>query len=632
MSTNEIETKQGWKVIDIAIATLGVAMAMYHLISTQYLIVGGLQHQNVHLGFALALVFMVALKKSAGKTKLFMFALLALSIACIIYIGVNMVALEGRVGFNTTLDLVIGVVIVILVLEATRQSFGALLPLLTIIFIAYAFFGHYIPGPLNTAKLPPERIIPYFAIGLSGVYGQVLAISANFIFLFVFFGAVLQASGATVFFEQVGRLVGRKVAAGPALSAVVTSALVGTTTGSIGANIATTGSFTIPLMKRAGYKPEEAGAIEAAASSGGQIMPPVMGAAAFAMAGVTGIPYLRIVIAALIPAVLYFFVLGLYVQFRAGKRGLAAEVEAVDYKEMLLRSPLFIIPIAAIMFFLVRGNTLMYAAFWGIVSTILLSLFRKETRGSLISWVKGFTAGSISGAEIAVAISCIGIVLQIITFTGVGVKLPGLVEAWSGGNLAVALLIVAVVSIILGCGVSTMAVYLIVVIVSAPIMLKMGIPLLSAHFYVFFYACFSMITPPIGMGAVIAAKVAGAKYLPTAVEAVKASVAGFILPVLILWNPALILEPVDSLLLAIIGVIACLVILISLQALLVGYYLTNISLWEKILLGTSVLALIGYFISNNFLFAIVGLGLFVIITIRQFMRRGRAFAQVPKPV
>ena len=273
MSTNEMESKkQGWKVVDIAIATVGVAMAMYHMLSTQYLIFGGFQHQNVHLGFALALIFLVAIKKSVGYARYYMFSLLVLGIICVTYIGINITALEARVGFNTTLDLVIGVAIVIVILESTRQSFGVILPLVTIIFMIYAFFGHYIPGPLNAAKLPFERIIPYFAIGLTGVYGQVLSISANFVFLFVFFGAVLQVSGATVFFEQVGRVVGRKMAAGPALSAVVTSALVGTTTGSIGANIATTGSFTIPLMKKAGYTPEEAGAIEAAASSGGQIM------------------------------------------------------------------------------------------------------------------------------------------------------------------------------------------------------------------------------------------------------------------------------------------------------------------------------------------------------------------------
>lgn len=632
MSTNEMESKkQGWKVVDIAIATVGVAMAMYHMLSTQYLIFGGFQHQNVHLGFALALIFLVGLKKSVGKARYYMFSLLVLGIICVTYIGINITALEARVGFNTTLDLVIGVAIVIVILESTRQSFGVILPLVTIIFMIYAFFGHYIPGPLNAAKLPVERIIPYFAIGLTGVYGQVLSISANFVFLFVFFGAVLQVSGATVFFEQVGRVVGRKMAAGPALSAVVTSALVGTTTGSIGANIATTGSFTIPLMKKAGYTPEEAGAIEAAASSGGQIMPPVMGAAAFAMAGVTGIPYLKIALAATIPAILYFFTIGLYVQFKAKRRGLVGVVEAVDYKEMLLRSPLFIIPIAAIMFFLARGNTLMYAAFWGIVLTLLLSLFRKETRGSLINWVKGFTQGSIAGAEIAVGMCCIGIVLQIITFTGIGVKLPGLVEAWSGGNLSITLLIIAVVCLILGCGVSTMAVYLIVAIVSAPILLNMGIPMLLAHFFVFFYACFAFVTPPIGMAAVIAAKVAGGKYLPTAVEAVKASAAGFIIPVLILWNPALLLEPVDSLLLAIIGVIACLVLLIVLEALFVGHYITETSLWEKISLGASLIALLGYFISNNnYLFVIVGLGFFLIITIKQYLMRGRASTQVSK--
>jgi TRAP transporter 4TM/12TM fusion protein len=272
---------------------------------------------------------------------------------------------------------------------------------------------------------------------------------------------------------------------------VVTSALVGTITGSVGANIATTGSFTIPLMKKAGYKPEEAGAIEAAASTGGQIMPPIMGAAAFAMAGVTGIPYLTIAVVAIIPAIIYFLVLALYAISRAGRRGLTTHVEEVDYKEMLLRSPLFFIPLAAIVFSLMNGKTLMYAAFSGIVSAILLSLIRRQTRGSLAGWIRGFTTGALSGAQIAASVGCIGIILQVITLTGVGIKLPALVEAWSGGNVSLALLIVAVVSIILGCGVSTLAVYLIVAIVAAPVMLNLGIPMLVAHFFIFYFACFS---------------------------------------------------------------------------------------------------------------------------------------------
>jgi TRAP transporter 4TM/12TM fusion protein len=623
VSSVETKVEQRWRFIDIAIAIVGVAMAMYHLISTQYLIFGGYEHQNAHLGFALVLIFLVAIKGGGKKSRLIMPVLIALSLACVVYVGMNVLALQMRVWFNTTLDLVVGVLIVILVIEATRQSFGWILPVLTIVFIIYAFVGHYIPGPLRAAEVPLRGLIPSLAIGLSGVYGQILAISANFIFLFVLFGAILQTSGATVFFEHVGRLVGRKMAAGPAISSVVTSALVGTITGSVGANIATTGSFTIPLMKKAGYKPEEAGAIEAAASTGGQIMPPIMGAAAFAMAGVTGIPYLTIAVVAIIPAVIYFLVLALYAISRAGKRGITTNVGEVDYKEMLLRAPLFFIPLVAIVVSLMNGKTLMYAAFSGIVSAILLSLIRKQTRGSLAEWIRGFTTGALSGAQIAASVGCIGIILQVITLTGVGIKLPALVEAWSGGNVSLALLIVAVVSIILGCGVSTLAVYLIVAIVAAPVMLNLGIPMLVAHFFIFYFACFSMVTPPIGMASIIASKLAGAKYLPTAVEAVKASIAGFILPFLFIWNPILLLQPVASPFLAAVGIIVCIVIIISLQAVATKSYISEMKLWQSFLLGVSFLTLVGYFVTQIYELMFLGLALFIFVTVMQLIMKAK---------
>jgi len=352
-------------------------------------------------------------------------------------------------------------------------------------------------------------------------------------------------------------------------------------------------------------------------------MPPIMGAAAFAMAGVTGIPYLTIAVVAIIPAIIYFLVLALYAISRAGKRGITTNVGEVDYKEMLLRAPLFFIPLVAIVVSLMNGKTLMYAAFSGIVSAILLSLIRKQTRGSLAEWIRGFTTGALSGAQIAASVGCIGIILQVITLTGVGIKLPALVEAWSGGNVSLALLIVAVVSIILGCGVSTLAVYLIVAIVAAPVMLNLGIPMLVAHFFIFYFACFSMVTPPIGMASIIASKLAGAKYLPTAVEAVKASIAGFILPFLFIWNPILLLQPVASPFLAAVGIIVCIVIIISLQAVATRSYISEMKLWQSFLLGVSFLTLVGYFVTQIYELMFLGLALFIFVTVMQLIMKAK---------
>jgi len=610
-----------YKVVNVAVLMAGVVMALYHLVSSQYLIVGGFKHQNVHLGLAFLLVFLVSLRDGTGKAKLLALAGIVLSLACTSYVAVFYDALELRAMFNTPIDLVVGVILIILVLEGTRRAFGLILPIIAFIAISYCFLGYLLPGPFRAMQVSPIKIIPALSIGFRGIYGIILAISANYIFLFVFFGAILQVSGATGFFMQVGRMAGRRLKAGPAMSSVVTSALVGTATGSVGANIATTGSFTIPLMKKAGYKPEQAGAIEAAASSGGQIMPPVMGAAAFAMSGITGIPYLHIVVAAVIPAILYFVVLGLYAQFQATKLNLPNMVEPIDFREMLLRAPLFLIPIGLIVYFLIIGNTLMYSAFWGIISSILLSLARKQTRSSLKIWAEGFTKGALAGAQIGMSCACIGMVVETLMLTGMGVRLPGLVETWSGGNMGIALLIIMVISIILGMGVTTLAVYVLVAMVTAPVLMKMGMPLLSAHFFVFFYALFSMVTPPIGMGAVIASKLAGADYLKTASEAVKAAIAGFVLPFLIIWNPVLLLKPVGSPLLIAIRIVACLIVLIALEATLVNCYLAIMRLWERVVLGISVAAIMGYFITEILPLLIAGGALFILVTITQEVLR-----------
>jgi TRAP transporter 4TM/12TM fusion protein len=615
-----------WKfenIVGAAFSLAGVAMCLYQLASTQYVLLSYWAHQNAHLGFALLLIFLAALKEGAKKNKPHILAsvslFLILSLACTGYVAVLIKELEMRALFNTPVDLVVGVVLILIVFMATWRSFGSVLPAIAAFFVIYAFIGQYAPGSLKTMVVSPSRLIGQLSIGLSGIYGDFLSISADDIFPFVLFGMLLQTSGATGFFEEIGKLTAGRLRAGPALSSVVTSALIGTCTGSIAANIATTGSFTIPAMKKAGYKPEYAGAIEAAASSGGQIMPPVMGAAAFVMAGITGIPYLRIMTAAIFPAILYFLVVGLYTQLRAAKLQLERQpVIALNVKEMLLRMPLFVIPLGIIVYLLILGHSLSFCAFWGTISCVVLSLFRKQTRGSFATWIDGLAKGALVGAQIAVAISTIGIVISVITLTGLGVKLPGLVDAWSGGNLTVALLIVMGGSIILGMGTSTVAVYLLVAIVAAPVVVKLGVPLLAAHFFVFFYACFSFLTPPVAVGALIASKLAGGTYMKTSIEAVKASVAGFLLPFIIVWNPILLLlenhTPFFEMLLRL-G--ASILAILAVQFVSVDYYVRNLHLVERISLAISASAIITYFITGITVLLAIGTGIFLFVSILQ---------------
>ncbi|UCG65304.1 MAG: TRAP transporter fused permease subunit [Deltaproteobacteria bacterium] len=613
------------KVVDGAIVLVGIPMAIYHLTYTQYMVAGPIPHQNIHLGLALILVFLTALRKSRKHWRLPLIAFILLSLIATGYVHIFYEDLEIRAMFNTIPDLIIGALLILLALEATRRSFGLLLPLLAAVAIVYAFLGHHIPEPFRAQHMSIGKTISSLSIGLTGIYGTILRVSANFIFLYVLFGTLMVTLKATGFFMQVGRLIGRVVRSGPAMAAVVTSSLVGSVTGQAAANVAITGSFTIPLMKRVGYKPEQAGGIEAAASTGGQIMPPVMGAAAFLMSGITGYPYREIIVVAAIPAILYFLVVGIYVQLQAVRLNVSQMAEEVDLKEMLLSAPLFLIPLALMVFLLVKGFSAMYVAFWAIVIVTVLSLIRKKTRPSFRELVNGFVQGAVGGARIGVSCACVGVIVSVVVMTGLGVKLPSAIEAWSGGNLNIVLALTMVASIILGCGVPTSAAYVLVAVVMAPVMLKLGLEVLQAHFFCFFFACFSFITPPVAVASLFACELAGAPYLKTAFESAKAGIAGFVLPFMIIWCPVLFLRPSDPLS-ATVQIAACIMILVALQVTFCNHYLARLSLTERALLVACFTMLLAYLVTQNYAWSIAGFILFIGVTVWQLRK-----TKLPKP-
>ncbi|MCJ7593934.1 MAG: TRAP transporter fused permease subunit, partial [Desulfobacterales bacterium] len=413
------------RAIDIIVTIFALAMAAYHMVSTQYLLFGPVEHQNVHLGFALVLVYLGSLKRT-GKYWPLTMGLLLCSLIPVLYVHFFYIDLEMRMDFPTQWDLVVGVLLLVAVLEGTRRALGMVLTLVALFFISYALLGHLLPRPFGISHISVSRLIYELSTGFTGVYGVVLAISANYIFLFVLLGGVMNAAGGPHFFREVGTIVGRMMKGGPAMTAVVGSSLVGSVTGATSANIAITGSFTIPLMKQAGYRPEQAAAIEAAASTGGQLMPPVMSAAAFLMAGITGIPYTRIMLAALIPAILYYLSVGLYVQLQAGKMNLQPFGEKPNPREMLLSAPSFIVPLGVIIVLFIKDFSPMFVGFWAVVTSFGIGLLRKKTRPSLKGWIEAFTRGATTGATIAVSCACIGIMVKVLTMTGLGMRLPGI--------------------------------------------------------------------------------------------------------------------------------------------------------------------------------------------------------------
>ena len=540
------QQREASNIIEWIFIAVGLGMFFYHMICTQYLFFGNFEHQTVHLAFLLFLTFLQRMRKQGGRLVYTLHSvLILLSLLAAAYVFFNIEHIEEVVGYPDPPDILIGVIIMVLVIEGTRQAWGLTLPIVGALFIAYFFFGHLIPGPLHHRAFNLDYIVSYLCIGFTGVYGTFLSISANQIFLFVVFGALMEVIRITDFLYEMGKLVGRVLEGGPAQTAVVSSSLVGMVTGAAVANVAITGAFTIPYMKKIGYTPELAGAIEATASTGGQLMPPVMGAAAFLMAFFLGVPFAEIMLAGILPAVFFYFAVFIGVQLVSVANHICVPKEKADVMLILRRLPLFAIPLAVIIVLLLLRFSPMLAAFWAIIVAIALSFVDRQTRPSLLELARSLANGAATGAKIGVSLCVVGMIAQTLVTTGLGSKIAGLVEALSGGNLALALLITMVVSIILGCGVPPVAAYSLVAITTVPALLRMGVLAISAHFFCFYFSIISAVTPPVAMGALAAAGIAKSNYFRTSLIAFKLSISGFIIPYLIVYNPILNLQVVS---------------------------------------------------------------------------------------
>jgi TRAP transporter 4TM/12TM fusion protein len=600
-------------------------MVIYHLIYSQTYFQEEKQHLILHLGFALVLIFLMLIQKSRRFIALKLGAVAA-SVLLLLYLYFSYERLElyGMYGASG-LDLAAGVVLVALCLEATRQRFGPVLPGLAVLCIIYMFFGPYLPGFLQTSPINWDVVIEKLTVGFSGagVFGPILRVSAVFMFLFMLFAALVETCGATEFFNQLGKLISRRFKAGPALAAVLTSGLMGSVTGQAGANVTITGSYTIPAMKKVGYRPYQAGAIEAAASTGGPIIPPIMGVAAFLIAGITGIPYSKVIAVAVVPAVFYVLSCAFYVQFQAAKMQVTAEKESVDYRELILRSPLFLGSLIVIILLFAMGKTALFVSFWACTVIVAISFLRKATRPTWKRLVKGLVQGASLGSSIAVTCATLGIIIATITGSGLGIKLPAAVGAFSGDNLPLLLVMTAMVSIILGVGLPASATYLVVAIVLAPLLIDKGIPLLPAHMFAFYFANFSFLTPPVAIAALFGAQLAGAPYLKTSTEAAKVGIAGFVLPFMVIWIPAF-LGDFSKPLVSFTQLFFCAVVFMELQAGFVGYLLTRMQWFERITAIIGPLCFMFYLYNKNILWIASAVVLMGATITWQIIKRRRA--------
>ncbi|MBI3063280.1 MAG: TRAP transporter fused permease subunit, partial [Deltaproteobacteria bacterium] len=509
------------------------------------------------------------------------------------YMFLNWEQVTRFYGQPTPLILVLGGIMLLTTLEAARRTVGTAVAILGAIFIAYVLFGNYFPGFLFTRGYSYARMIGHFYTSDGALFGLALEIFSVVVATYVIFGQFIQVSGAGDFFLKLGiSLVGR-YRGGPAKVAVVASSVFGTVSGSAVANVVVDGPITINMMKGLGYRASFAGGVEAAASNGGQIMPPVMGAAAFLMAEILGMPYWSVAVAAFLPAVLYYVALYFMLDFEAAKTGLRGmdRKDIPPFRETLKDGWFFLIPVVVLLVLIGHvGYNVAKSGLYSLLVLVAVSYLRKETRLDLKKIKSGLQQGALAFAELGAAAAVIGIIMAAVSLTGLGMTLSsGLIEA-SGGHLWLLLLLTAIASIIMGMGASTLLVYIVLAMFVAPAIVKMGVEPLAAHLFIFYFGCMSLVTPPVALAAYAAAVIAKADYWKTGWEASRLGIVGYIVPFIFVYQPALLLkgssgEVVLAAATAIIGTIA-------LAGAMSGFFFGAVFWWQRILLGTGSLTLI----------------------------------------
>ena len=584
----------GWEATMVSL--IAVAMSCFHFYTSGFGLLLAQKQGAVHLAFTLALVFLLYPASSKqSKTNgipFYDFIMAAIGVASAMYLVVFFNDLVTRAGLPTTTDLVMGFLLIASLLEATRRISNPILPCLAIVSLLYCYFGRYMPQMLAHRGFTVSRIINHMYLGTEGIFGTPLEVSSTFVFMFILFGAVLEKTGLGRFIIDLSLALAGWSTGGPAKVAVVSSGLMGTVSGSSVANVCTTGMFTIPLMKSVGYQPYFAGAVEAVASTGGQIMPPVMGAGAFIMAQFLGVPYIEVAIAAIVPALLYYFAVMVQVHFEASRLGL----KGIPWNQLppiwpLLKTKGFLlIPLIAIIYFLLAGFTPLKAAFNGILVSFVLSWLNKETRLTPKRIYEAFESGARGAIGVACACATVGMVVGMGTLTGLALRIAGAIVAAAGGSKILTLIYTMCASIVLGTGLPTTANFIVTSTMAAHALFQLGVPPMAAYMFVFYFGIAADLTPPVALAAYAGAGIAGSDPMKTGCTAFKLALAGFLVPYIYVYNPMLLfinvvpLEMVQAICTALIGVFL-------LAMFTIGYYKAPMAWYMRIIAFAGALGL-----------------------------------------
>lgn len=620
---------KGYWIIPILIGSGG--LFIFHMYTGWFGAYFSLIQRSIHFMFILIITFSLfawSEKSRRDKIQWYDFIFIGLAILLCFYILINIHELVWRAGSPNQIDVILGVILIIITLEATRRAVGKPLMLVAIFFLLYALvLGPYMPGRFAHGTFSIRRVAYYLYLTDAGIFGTPLGVSANFVYLFILFGSILNKTGAGQFFIDFATALTGYTRGGPAKAAVVSSGMMGTISGSSTANTVTTGSFTIPLMKSVGYSSVFAGAVEPVASTGGQIMPPIMGAAAFIMAEFLGVPYIEVVKAAIFPAIFYYLALFMAVDFRAARIGLVGlpKDKLPNLIKTLKIGWILLAPIFILIYLLINGYSPQKSVVSSIVVLLAISMINVKTRMTPKKLMEALVDAGIASTTVAVACAAAGIIVGITTMSGLGLKFTGIVFDLSQGILPIALFLASISSLVLGMGVPTTANYVIMATLIAPALIRLMVensPLIIPHLFVFYYGILADITPPVMLAVFAGAAIARAPALKVGVESMKLALPGYILPFMFVYHPEIIawnFMPDLNIVRLIYGIIMAICMSIGFAGATQGYFLRKTSQIERILL------FIGSFcvIPSQLYLNLLGIGIIILVIVLQTIIKPR---------
>lgn len=602
-----------------------VLVSCYHLYTAAFGPPVTLVHRSLHVSMMLALCFIMypfSKKSDLAQPTFFDWLLVVLSFAAPAYIYTDYLGVVERAGNANQTDMVMATLLVVLVLEASRRVSGNALSILSLVFIAYGLYGRSMPGMFMHRGYDWTSLSNHFFANTEGIYGTSVSVAASYIFLFILFGCVMQKSGMGQFFNDMALALAGHTKGGPAKVSVIASGFLGSINGSAVANVVTTGAFTIPLMKKTGYSKEFAGAVESAASVGGQLLPPIMGAAAFIMAEMLSVKYSSIIVWAAVPALLYYLGIIIQVQLRASKDGLVGlpREQLPNTSEVLKRQGHLLLPVFFLLYMLFfSGTTVIFSAVLTILVTILVSWVKRETRMTAGDLVDALADGAKQTVSVAIACACVGIIIGVSSKTGFGLTMANTIISLGDTSILFTLVFTMITCMILGMGLPSIPAYIITASIAAPALAKLGIAPAAAHMFSFYYAMFANLTPPVALASFAAAGLSGGDPMKTGVASVKLAIAGFIVPFMFVYAPQLMLintTLVEGTMVALTGCLGVFLIAVAVE----GYFLAPVSLLLRAVAAVGALMLIKPGIDTDVI------GIAVLAVLYFFQRRKAASA------